>query len=136
VGGDTLDDIIMENNKEMQRRRSLQRDRRSSAMETGLGDDSLGRFQFQGASTGDINLRRQSTDQLGMAAYQNVGSGMDVQSPPMNFDMSAQPNVMRMDTTEFTSLPAEIPQGMLNYHSVGSDENVPKCYSLLEPFWR
>ena len=50
MGGDTLDDIIMQNNQELHRRQSLPRvypqdiDRRSSMMEFGSPDQNLGAF--------------------------------------------------------------------------------------------
>lgn len=135
VGGDTLDDIITQNNKEMQRRRSLQRDRRSSAMEFGSSSTSLGGFQFGTASTGDPNLRRQSTGQLEMAVYQNMASGIDIQSPQIAFTSPMQTEVEAMDTRVFSGLPTEISQGMIGYGSVGMDGLVdnPATMSVFPP---
>ena len=121
VGGDTLDDIITKNNTEMRRRRGLQKYRRSSAMEFGISNDSPGEFQFSTASAGDINLRRQSTGQLHIAGYQNIDSGMDIQNPPMGFSTPMQTEGVAMDSTAFSGLPTDMPQGIMGYSPVGME---------------
>ena len=130
VGGDTLDDIIAQNNKEMQRRRSLQRDRRSSAMEFGSSSNSLGGYLFPAALPGDINLRRQSTGQLEVAGYQNIVSGMDVQDIQMGFTAPMQTEPVAMDASAFASLPTEMSQAIIGFDSGGMEGLVEDSASM------
>jgi PAS domain S-box-containing protein len=119
VGGDTLDDIIMQNNKEIQRRRSLQRDRSSSVMEYGPSNSNLSGFQFTTASTpGDLNPRRQSTGELEMVGYQNMTSGMNIQGPQMGFPPSMQTEAVATHTSAYAGMPSRMAQGMMGYGSV------------------
>lgn len=126
--GDTLDEIIMQNDKEMQRRRNLQRDRRSSAMEMALSNSNLATFQFQPVSAGDINFRRQSTGQLGTAVYPNNSSPIDIHGPQI-FTSPGHTDAMVMDTAAFTNLSAEESQAILNYEAMSMgglvDTSVP-----------
>jgi hypothetical protein len=72
MGGDTLDDIIMQNNKELQRRQSYS-DRRSSMLEFGSTDGNLDGFQFAPPPNDEpLNLRRQSTGELEIAGYTDI----------------------------------------------------------------
>lgn len=133
-GGDSLDDIIMQNNQELQRRQSLPRaypqdlDRRSSMMEFGSTDQNLGAFQF-GPSTsmsGDANLRRQSTGELDMAgAYANMtnmGTGMSMPGQQMGFSTAMVSDPLSIDTNaQFPGMSADMVHGMMGYGPMGME---------------
>jgi PAS domain S-box-containing protein len=122
VGGDTLDDIITQNNKEIQRRHRLQRDRRSSVMEFGPSHSSLGGFQFAtGLNAGDPNLRRQSTGQLEMGGYHNIPPGMNIHSSQMGFASPMQTEAATIGTSAFPGMPAEMVQDMMRYTPAGME---------------
>jgi len=139
-GGDSLDDIIMQNNQELQRRQSLPRaypqdiDRRSSMMEFGSTDQNLGAFQFGPATSmsGDSNLRRQSTGELDMAgAYgnmANMGPGMSMPGQQMGFSGAIVSDPLSIDTNaQFPGMSADMVHGMMGYGPMGmegiSEEN-------------
>jgi PAS domain S-box-containing protein len=133
-GGDTLDDIIMQNNNEMQRRQSYsqpyspENDRRASMLEFGASDAGLNGFQF-GDPTPTTehphsHLRRQSTGELDMdMGFGNMGSGMDMQMGQIGYSNGMQPNMMPMDTGNGYSseLPANMVSGMMGYVPMGMD---------------
>lgn len=120
VGGDTLDDIIAQNNKEIQRRHRLQKDRRSSVMEFGSSHNGMGSFQFATGS-GDPNLRRQSTGQLEMGGYHNIPHGMNIHSSQMGFASPMQTEATAMGTSAFPGMPAEMVRDMMSYSPMGID---------------
>jgi hypothetical protein len=125
-GGDSLDDIIMQNNQELQRRQSLPMaysrdiDRRSSMMEFASSDQNLGPFQF-GASTsmsGDSNLRRQSTGELDIAgAYgnmANMGPGMSMPGQAMAYSSAMVSDPLLIDTNaQYSGMSADMVHGMM-----------------------
>jgi PAS domain S-box-containing protein len=129
-GGDTLDDIIMQNNKELQRRQSQPTpypgqdiDRRSSMMEFGSSNNNLNGFQFgQPTSTvGDVSLRRQSTGDLDMVTgYADLSLGMNMQGPQMGFSSAMQTSEpLTIDTTAFAGMSPDMVQGMMGYGPIG-----------------
>lgn len=136
-GGDSLDDIIMQNNQELQRRQSLPRaysqdiDRRSSMMEFGPSDQNLGAFQF-GASTsmsGDSNMRRQSTGELEMAgAYgnmANMGPGMSMPSQAIAYSSAMVSDPLLIDTNvQYSAMSADMVHGMMGYGPMGGMEGI------------
>jgi len=136
MGGDTLDDIIMQNNREAQRRQSIpdpysgpEVDRRSSLMEFGAANNDLSGFQFAPTSTaGNPSLRRQSTGELDMTGYTDIGSGASMQAPQMGFASSMQTSEsLTIDTSSFPGMSTDMIQGMMGYAPFGmegiSDDN-------------
>jgi PAS domain-containing protein len=136
-GGDSLDDIIMQNNQELQRRQSLPMaysrdiDRRSSMMEFASSDQNLGPFQF-GASTsmsGDSNLRRQSTGELDIAgAYgnmANMGPGMSMPGQAMAYSSAMVSDPLLIDTNaQYSGMSADMVHGMMGYGPMGGMEGI------------
>ena len=132
MGGDSLDDIIMQNNKEIQRRQSLPRaypppemDRRSSMMEFGPSNTNLNGFQFGAPSTasGDPNLRRQSTGELEMGgAYGDLSSGMNMGVHQIAFSNMPGSEPLTIDANApFPGMPADMVQGMMGYGPMGME---------------
>lgn len=124
IGGDSLDDIIMQNSKEIQRRQSIpgssylgqEVDRRSSLMEFGATNHSLNGFQFvPTADIQDPTLRRQSTGELDMIGYAGLGPGLNVNTSQMGFPSSMQTTEpLTIDTNGFP-MSAEMVQGIMGY---------------------
>lgn len=132
-GGDSLDDIIMQNNNELQRRQSQSRpypeqdiDRRSSMMEFGgNNDNNLNGFQFgqPTSAVGDPGLRRQSTGDLDMVAgYADMSLGLNMQGPQMGFSSAMQTSEpLTIDTSAFPGLSPDMVQGMMAYAPMGME---------------
>lgn len=149
-GGDSLDDIIMQNNQELQRRQSLPRaysqdiDRTSSMMEFGSSDQNLGAFQF-GASTsmaGDSNMRRQSTGELEMAgAYgnmANMGPGMSMPGQAIAYSSAMVSDPLLIDTNaQYSAISADMVHGMMGYGPMGGMEGIseedPNVMNMFSP---
>jgi PAS domain-containing protein len=124
--GDSLDDIIMQNNKEIQRRHSLTRrysnqsiDRRSSMMEFGSSDSNLNGFQFGSPTTGpgESHLRRQSAGEIEMGdEFGDMSSNMTMSGQQMGFPASMQTPDLNIDTSGgFPGMPHDMVQGMMGY---------------------
>jgi PAS domain-containing protein len=133
-GGDSLDDIIMQNNRELQRRQSLPRaypqdiDRRSSMMEFGSSDQNLGAFQFGPTTSmsGDSNLRRQSTGELDMAgAYgnmTNMGPGISMPGQALAYSSTMVADPLSIDTSaQYPGMSANMVHGMMGYGPMGME---------------
>ncbi|CAD6455771.1 2a2cfdc6-dc6f-48c8-b03d-222b5ed342eb [Sclerotinia trifoliorum] len=130
-GGDSLDDIIMQNNNELQRRQSYSQtfapdhDRRSSMLEYGNMDSSMDGFQFGTPTSGPENpmLRRQSTGELDLSmVYQGMGAGMNMAMPQSQYTNSVQPNMMAMDTNMgYPPFTGDMMPGMMSYASIGME---------------
>ncbi|TVY55550.1 White collar 1 protein [Lachnellula suecica] len=129
--GDSLDDIIMQNNQKIQRRQSLPRgysaqdvDRRASMMEFGSSDSPLNGFQFGSPAAGpvDSDLRRQSAGEVEMAgAYGDMASGMSMSGPQLGFTASMQPD-LHIDTSgAFPGMPHDMVQGLMGYGPMGME---------------
>lgn len=140
VGGETLDDIIAQNDKEMQqeirRRRSLQPDRSPSELVFGSRNNSLGGYQYPTSPNGDPNLRRQSTGQLEIGGYEGIAPGMNIQGPRMAFSPSMEAGTVDMDTGAFPGLaPQDLSQNMMGYGSMGMEGLVenPAAMNMFVP---
>ena len=147
MGGDSLDDIIMQNNKEIQRRQSItgqyssqDMDRRSSMMEFGSTNGNLNDFQFGAptAAQGDPILRRQSTGELDMAGYADMPSGMSMAGQQMGFSTSMQPSVnLTIDTSApFVGMSADMVHSMMGYGPMGVEgisEEDSNAMSMFSP---
>ncbi|QSZ31438.1 hypothetical protein DSL72_001003 [Monilinia vaccinii-corymbosi] len=131
-GGDSLDDIIMQNNHELQRRQSYSQtfspdhDRRSSSMlEFGNSDSTLTSFQFGTPTSGSENpmLRRQSTGELDLGiVYGNMGAEMNMQMPQMGYSDSVRPIPMSMDSSVgYPGFTGDMIPGMMSYVPMGMD---------------
>lgn len=135
--GDSLDDIIMQNNKEIQRRHSLTRgfssDRRSSMMEFGSSDSPLNGFQFgspttvAGPADPHEHLRRQSAGEVDMGGTFGDMGGMTMGGQQMGFTASMQPRDLNIDTSgAFAGMHPDMVQGMMGYGAMameGMDED-------------
>jgi PAS domain S-box-containing protein len=126
-GGDSLDDIIMQNNKEEQRRQSQTRpypekdiDRRSSIMEFGGNSNSnLNGFQFGQPTSAvvDPSTRRQSSGDLDMVTgYADMSLGINMQGPQMGFSSAMQTSEpLTIDTNVFPGVYPDMAQGVMGY---------------------
>lgn len=131
-GGDSLDDIIMQNSNELQRRQRQPGpypgqgiDRRSSMMEFGNSSSNLNGFQFgQPTSTvGDPGLRRQSTGELDMVTgYADMSLGMNMQGSQIGFSSAMQTSEpLTIDTSAFQGMSPDMVQGMMGYAPMGME---------------
>jgi PAS domain-containing protein len=132
MGGDSLDDIIMQNNKELQRRQSQPQstysnqeiDRRASMVEFGGNNGNLNGFQFGPPSTmpADPNLRRQSAGEIDMNGYTDMSSGMNMVGQHMGYSSAIQNSPLAIDTSgPFQSMCHEMVQGMMGYVPMGME---------------
>ncbi|TVY30895.1 White collar 1 protein [Lachnellula hyalina] len=124
--GDSLDDIILQNNKEIQRRHSLSRgysnqslDRRSSMLEFGSSDSNLNGFQFGSPApgSGDPHLRRQSAGEVEMnGGFEDMSSNMTMSAQQMGYTASMHPPDLNIDTSGgYPGMPHDMVQGMMGY---------------------
>ncbi|KAI9643528.1 hypothetical protein NHQ30_008147 [Ciborinia camelliae] len=130
-GGDSLDDIIMQNNHELQRRQSYSQtyspdhDGSSSMLEFGNGDSGLNAFQFGTPTSAPENplLRRQSTGELDLGmVYGGMGAGMNMQMSQMGYSDSVRPNIMAMDTgVGYSGYTGDMVPGMMSYVPLGME---------------
>ncbi|KAL3426412.1 GATA zinc finger [Phlyctema vagabunda] len=150
AGGDSLDDIIMQNSKELHRRQSYTRQpyggdlarndgQRSSMLEFGSSDNGLDGFQF-GTSTvgaGDENMRRQLGNGMNMnGGYSDMNSDMNM-SAQMGYDSSMRPtNSMHIDTNTFHGMSPDMVQTMMGYGTLNMDgvsEGEPTPINMFVP---
>jgi PAS domain-containing protein len=132
MGGDSLDDIIMQNDMEIQRRQSMPQgfqrqepDHRSSMMEFGSSDGNLNGFQFgvPTSAAADAHMRRQSAGELDMrGAYQDLNLGMGLPGQQMGFSSSMEPsNSLILDTSssQYGRMSGDMGQHLMGYGSMG-----------------
>ncbi|KAF8860653.1 hypothetical protein BDZ45DRAFT_588043 [Acephala macrosclerotiorum] len=134
-GGDSLDDIIMQNNNEM-RRQSIPQgygnqdiDRRSSMMEFGSGNGNLNGFQFGQSPTApnDPNMRRQSAGELDMATgfpdMSNMSRAMSMAGQPMGFSspMQRQGSLTINTNSPYSTMSSDMMGNMLGYAPMGME---------------
>ncbi|KAE8441424.1 hypothetical protein EG329_004980 [Mollisiaceae sp. DMI_Dod_QoI] len=134
-GGDSLDDIIMQNNNEM-RRQSLPQgygtqdiDRRASMMEFGSVNGSLNGFQFgqSTAAPGEPSIRRQSAGELDIAGgfpdMSNISRAMSLAGQPMGFSspMQAQGALTINTNSPFSQIPTDMMGNMMGYAPMGME---------------
>ncbi|RDW77301.1 hypothetical protein BP6252_05354 [Coleophoma cylindrospora] len=134
VGGDSLDDIIMQNNTELQRRQSYPRPygdemstddaRNSSMMEFGSSSNNgLGGFQFgtPAASAGDVSLRRPSVGEMDMSGnYTMMHSEINMPGQ-VGYTTSIPQEPLAIDTSSFSNMSPEMISNMMNYVPMGMD---------------
>ncbi|TEY37457.1 hypothetical protein BOTCAL_0516g00050 [Botryotinia calthae] len=131
-GGNSLDEIIMQNHNELQRRQSYSQDfsqdhdRRSSMLEFGNSDIGLNDFQFGTPTPSSENpmMRRQSLGEMNMNDLYGGGmdSGMGImpQMQQLGYSDSVRPNLM--DTAMgYGSYSGDMMPGMMSYASIGMD---------------
>lgn len=134
VRGDTLDDIIMQNNNEIQRRQSIPQtyqsanmNRRASMMEFGAANGSLNDFQFVPQTTGSgdsqSHLRRQSGDEMTMGGGFVDMSSMNMQGPQMGFSSSMQiQDPLSINTNaQYSGMSTDMMQNMMGYSPMGME---------------
>ncbi|CZT42619.1 related to white collar 1 protein [Rhynchosporium secalis] len=135
LGGSSLDDIIMQNNKEMQRRQSIPQtyrsqdmDRRASMMEFGPGNGSLGGYQFGPQTTGSGNsqahLRSPSGDEMAMVGgYGDMSSGISMSDQHMVYSSSMQMHdPLSINTnSQYSGMSTEMMQNMMGYSPMGME---------------
>jgi PAS domain-containing protein len=132
-GGDSLDDIIMQNNKELQRLQSQsgsypprEIDRRSSMMDfSGNSNNDMNGFQFTQPTSAleDPSGRRQSTGNLEMASgYADMSLGLNMQGRQMGFSPALQASgPLTIDTGVFPGMSPDMVQGIMGFGSMGMD---------------
>lgn len=120
LGGESLDDIIMQNNQEIQRRQSLPQgypiqeiDRSSSMMEFGGTMGDLNGFQFNGPPppAGDPRMRRPSVDELELGGYSDMGQSMNMPAQQIRFSPMQAHN-------QFSGMSGDMMQNMMGFASV------------------
>jgi len=135
LSGDTLDDIIMQNNNELQRRQSIpqtynpqEMDRRTSMMEFGTANGSLNGYQFVPQTTGpgdsQGHMRRQSGDEMTMGGgYVDMSPGMNMSGQQMGFSssMPMQDNLTINTNSQYGAMTAEMMQNMMGYSPMGME---------------
>jgi len=126
MGGESLDDIIMQNNQEIQRRQSLPRgyptqdiDRRSSMMEFGSNMGDLNSFQFGTSTTpaaSDPRMRRQSTSELELGVYSDMSQGMNMPPQQMGYSSLQPQGTLAINTNnQYTPMPGDMMQNMMGF---------------------
>ncbi|KAK3313940.1 PAS domain-containing protein [Apodospora peruviana] len=117
-GGDSLDEIIRQNNSELQRRRSIPQpyndpmmqdgsDRRMSMMDYGNPQDPYADFQF-----GDMSAAGDAMT----AAYGGMPTGMAMM--PGHSGPYSQPNLMAMSNGDFTTLSPDVMGNMMAFSNL------------------
>ncbi|KAH7370035.1 PAS domain-containing protein [Rhexocercosporidium sp. MPI-PUGE-AT-0058] len=132
VRGDTLDDIIMQNNNELQRRQSIPHayqsqdmDRRTPIMEFGTSNNSLNGYQFVPQTTGpadsQAHLRRQSVDEMAMGGGFVDMSSMNMSGPQMGYSSSMQMrDPLSINTnSQYPGMTTDMMQNMIGYSPMG-----------------
>ena len=130
LGGESLDDILMQNNNVIQRQRNLSRtfseqmvDRRASAMEFGQNNSNMNSFQFGSpAMAPNPLLRRQSHGGTPIdTMYANMASGMGMGGQNVSFQQS--PTNISMDTgAQYTGIPPNMIPNMMDYNNMTMDD--------------
>lgn len=149
LSGDSLDDIIMQNNNALQRRQSVPHaysnqdmDRRASMMDFGAGTGSLNGFQFgpQASMPGDsqANLRNNAAGDMGMEnGYLDMNSGMNLSGQQMGYSSSIQmqdPSTINANSS-YTTMSADMMQNLM-YSPMGLSafsEEDPNAMSMFSP---
>ncbi|TAQ88690.1 hypothetical protein B7494_g2966 [Chlorociboria aeruginascens] len=134
----SLDEIIEQNSKELQRGQSFPSsfqddpDRTPSMIEFGGGNGNLNGFQFDTATSGaeDRNMGPQSSGSMGRSGvYSDMGQRMNMTGQQMGFSSSMQAsNLMPIDTTDsfagMSSLSPDMIQTMMGYVPYGMDDMI------------
>jgi PAS domain S-box-containing protein len=135
VGGDSLDDIIMQNSKTLQRRQSLPHQygpdvldqdhgRRATLMDFGSNMNTLNNNQYnmQASINGNIeHNRRQSDDGMDMSNnFADISGAMGMGVPSRNpYVGPMYPNPLTIDTTgQYHGLSAEMMGEMMGYNGM------------------
>jgi PAS domain-containing protein len=132
LGGDSLDDIIMQNDMELQRHQSMPQgyppqgpDHRSSMMEFGSSNGGLSGYQFgvPTSAASDAHMRRQSVGDMDIrGAYQDLSLGMGLQDQQMGYSSSMEPsNSLSLDTgsNQYGRLTGDMGSHLMGYGSMG-----------------
>lgn len=134
-GGDSLDDIIMQNNHEMRRQNIPQGygdqdvDRRASMMEFGSANGSLNGFQFGPTPLvpGVQGIRRQSAGEIDMAAafpdMSSMSGAMGMGGQPMGFSspMQNQGPLTMNSPSPYSQMSSDMMGNMLGYAPMGME---------------
>jgi PAS domain S-box-containing protein len=140
VGGDSLDDIIMQNSKELQRRQSLphqyavdnldeESDHRTSLMGFDPGNMPLNGFHY--SSQAANRNGRQTMDDLDItASYGDMSGGLGMGDPSVAYAGPLLPNPLSIDTSgAYNRLSQDMMREMMSYQNGGmsgiSGDNTP-----------
>lgn len=131
MGGDSLDDIIMQNTKEIRRRQSYNTSRpydngqnmadgddsrRTTMMEFGNRNDGMHGFQF-GDQTNDQSSRRPSLDSMDVGmGFPDMSQGMVQQN---NYSSSMHPNTLTIDTSGNYDMGNDMMGNIMPYSGMG-----------------
>ncbi|KAL2072109.1 hypothetical protein VTL71DRAFT_11452 [Oculimacula yallundae] len=133
--GETLDDIIMQNNNEMHRRQSIPQayqpqdmGRRTSVMEFGAGNGPLNGYQFGPQTTGpgdsQAHLRSPTGDEMTMnGGFVDMSSGMNMSGQHMGYSSSIQMHdPLSINTNpQYSGMSADMMQNMIGYSPMGME---------------
>ncbi|KAK2628829.1 hypothetical protein QTJ16_001932 [Diplocarpon rosae] len=150
VHGETLDDIIMQNNNELQRRRSMPHgysnqdmEGRTSMIEFGAGHGHLDTYQFgtQASAPGgsQTHIHQSSGGEMGMGGgYMDMPSGLNMSGQQMGFSPSMQmQNTLTINTNSpFSVMSADMMQSIMRYSPMGMEgfsEDDPNQINMFSP---
>lgn len=140
VGGDSLDDIILQNSKELQRRLSLphqygvdaldqEAGHRPSLLDFGSSTVPLSSFQF--STQAPSHNGRQSMDGMEMStSYADMNGGLGMGDASTDYAGPLLPNQLSIDTTgSYNGLSGDVMRDMMSYQNGGmsgmSGDNTP-----------
>lgn len=148
MSGESLDDIILQNNQEIQRRQSLPRgyptqeaDRRSSMMEFGSNMGDLNGFQFStptAAAATDPRIRRESTGELELGIYTDMGQGINIAAPQMGYSpLQSQGGLSLNTSNQFSGMPGDMMQNMMGFgpmmEGISEEETASMNINMFSP---
>lgn len=128
MGADSLDDIVRQN-QDMYRSQSLGQifdqgiDQRSSMLEFGSAHSGLNGYQFAPSTlvgNGTDEMRPQTTTDLDLTGYSDMGSRMNMSDAQMAFTSSMQTaGPLAIDTSAFSGMSPAMLQGIMTYSPMG-----------------
>jgi len=130
LGGDSLNDIIMQNNREIQRRQSMSQpfseqtlNGGTSMLDFGASNHGLNTFQFLPTTIAGSPISRQhSLGTLDMSNYGAISSGMSMGGPQMGFNPSMQASdPLVIDTSGYQVMSPEMAHGMMPFSPLGME---------------
>ncbi|KAG9244886.1 hypothetical protein BJ878DRAFT_504074 [Calycina marina] len=132
LGGESLNDIIIQNNKEIQRRQSFPSpfseqqgmEQSVSMLYFGAANHELNNFQFAPTTGAVISpAGQQSLGSMDMGSYGDMGQGITMPASQMGFNPSLQaPEALRIDTSGYQVMSPEMNHGLISYSPLGMEE--------------
>jgi len=126
LGGDSLNDIIMQNNREIRRRQSMPHpfseqplNGGASMLDFGASNHGLNTFQFAPTSIAESPTSRQRS--LGTLDMSNYGAGMNMAGPQLGFNPLQNSDPLVVDTSGYHLMSPEMAHGMMPYSPLGME---------------